>query len=95
VVTINFEDICKYIPFPYGTAAKMAWKAVPSGQQDAFLLKVNEMVSQGADPEKQEKLINDCVDRLVQTFSLLEPQKARLRDALKTVAKKCMEKMAH
>jgi hypothetical protein len=92
---IDFDYICKFIPFPYGTAAKMAWKAVPAGHQDAFLLTVNEMVRQGTDPEKQDKLINDCVERLVKTFSLLEPQKSRLRDALKMVAKKAGETLMH
>ncbi len=87
---ITFDDICKYIPFPYGSLAKGAWKMVPPTQQEEFLNKVNELAAPGLDPEKRDALINQLVDKLVVQIPAVEPHKDKVVDALKKVIEKSL-----
>ena len=91
---ILFDDICKYIPFPYGVVVKGAWKLIPAGQQESFLVKVNEVVDQGVDLEKREVLIQEIVDHLAKQFPAVAPQKHRIQDALRKVVKLAVDQKA-
>jgi hypothetical protein len=81
-MAIGFDDVCKYIPFPYGSAAKLAWKVVPTEHQNTFITKINQAVALGNDSEQREKLINEGVDNLTIKCTILAPHKERIKDAL-------------
>lgn len=62
---MNFDDLCKFIPFPYGSMAKMAWSRVPEKQQEEANQRIADFAEKAADPNTNlDQLIDQEIEQL-------------------------------